>query len=64
MKDENREPWWDHFCFDANEILRFNKNQPCDFCQQKYISIEEKELRNKIPLDYWNRFLGNKNGTR
>lgn len=54
--------YWDHFCMDANEILRFYKNRTCDFCGQKYISSEEQILRNKIPSDHWNKFLGNKNG--
>jgi len=62
MTDKKDTPqWWDHYCPDAQELLRFNKKENCHFCDEKYTSNEEKELRSKLPPDYWFKILGNKN---
>jgi len=57
-KKEATYQWWDHYCPDAREILRFNKKDNCHFCNEKYASDEEKQLRNKIPVDYWIKIIG------
>lgn len=59
MKDiEIDSPWWTHFCTSANDTLKIRKNSQCEFCDERYISTEEENLRSKIPVEYFTKIIG------
>lgn len=62
MTDKKDTPqWWDHYCPDAQELLRFNKKKIVISAMKNTQATKKKELRSKLPPDYWFKILGNKN---
>lgn len=56
-KNDTKIGWWDHYCFDVQEVLRFDKKEKCHMCNKKYESEYELEYKKKIPIDIWSKLL-------